>query len=226
MSSTVFVRGSEWSATTLLEAWGEGVSDEQAEELGDLVVARFEELAAKAGDPSIHWIPRTSEVIGECYGETRDGHHWSDPVHEMDADLDELREQAMAEVWDAVCGYETPMSARVRDVFNIRMTVTEAAERHRVPRASITWAIRRGELAAEKNGRAWEFWSNDFEDWLAGRPGRGGHRTGHHRRQAPAPLEARHGGHHEVRPNGHVLYYNGAADEPTGDVYRHMVGTL
>jgi hypothetical protein len=174
-SSTVFARGSEWSADVLYDtdSWGDGITREQAHALGDLVITRFEELAAAAGDPSIWWSPRTSEVVGECYGESRDGHHWSDPLSGVNLDLDELRGQAGDEVWDAVCGDASPMGARVREVLNIEMTVTDAAGMYQVPRSSITWAIRNGYLVGEKRRGQWYVWSNDIEDWKAARPGSG-----------------------------------------------------
>jgi hypothetical protein len=152
------------------------LTDEQVKVLGDLVVARFEELCAEAGDLSIWWSPRTSEVIGECMGETTAECHWSTHVYDVDLDLDALREQAHEEVWQAVVESTGPMAEQVRAIFNREMTVTEAVAEYKVPRASITWAIRQGHLAAQKNGRAWMFMSSDFEDWLENRPGRGRHK--------------------------------------------------
>lgn len=172
-SKTVFARGCQWCSNCLHDGWGEGLTDDQIDSLADLVVKRFEELCAASGDPSISWHPRTSEVIGECYGETGGGHHWSDPVNPINADLDELREQATQEVWEALCGYTTPMSAFVREALNRELTVTEAANIYRVPRASITLACRDGSLPAKKRRAEWVIWSNDFEDWRDNRPGRG-----------------------------------------------------
>jgi hypothetical protein len=117
-TGTVFARGSDWSASQLYDsaAWGD-VTDEQAKDLGNLVVERFELLCAQAGDPTIHWLPNTSEVIGEVYGQDTDEHSKWDPVHDVDLDLDELRDQAMSAVWEAVCGdQDSPAWPRVTEI--------------------------------------------------------------------------------------------------------------
>lgn len=115
MTTTVFRQGSEWSSTVLYEGWGD-VTTEQAEALGNLVVERFEELAADAGDPSIYWQPATSEVLGAVYGQDTDEHGMWDVINPIDIDLDELRDQAIEEVWNAGCGEKTPMTDRVMEI--------------------------------------------------------------------------------------------------------------
>jgi hypothetical protein len=115
-TQTVFARGSEWSDTALYDGWGDNVTQEQAKALGNLVVERFEELAAKAGDSSIYWQPATSEVIGEVYGETTHEHGMWDPINPIDADLDDLRNQAVEEVWAAGIGEDSPMATQVREI--------------------------------------------------------------------------------------------------------------
>ena len=105
MTSTVFTRGSQWSANSLHDGWGENVTDDQAQALGDLVVQRFDELAHNAGS-TVFWQPATSEVIGEVVGTGPD--MWKE-VREDGGEttpelLAEWREQATAEVWAAVIG--------------------------------------------------------------------------------------------------------------------------
>jgi hypothetical protein len=114
-TNAVFARGSEWSAVSLNDGWGD-VTPEQADALSDLVIERFEELAAEAGDASIFWQPQTSEVLCHVHGQDTDEHSKWDPINPIDADLDDLRDQAIQEVWEAGCGEENPMTAQVRAV--------------------------------------------------------------------------------------------------------------
>jgi len=116
--NTKFACGYEWSIITLSDSFGNEVTAGQASELSKLAVRRFNQLCAEAGDPSICWIPQTSEVLGDCYGETTTEHHWSDSVNPIDADLDDLRNQAIQEVFDAGCGYNTPVSAEVNEILD------------------------------------------------------------------------------------------------------------
>jgi hypothetical protein len=124
------------------------------------------------------------------------------------------------------------------------ITLEEAAQRYPLAYSSLAQAVREGRLAARRSGKTWLTSPATIEQAITAgklRPRiqevpfdlvrHGGEwwadlGTGDLARAAAALLEARHGGHHEVRPNGHVLYYNGAADEPTGDVFSHMIGTL
>ena len=83
-TSTVFTRGSAWSASELYDGWGSEATDEQVTALGVLVVERFHTLAQ---DTSVSWFPKTSEVIGDVD---------DDVTVEQ---LETWREQALAEVW-------------------------------------------------------------------------------------------------------------------------------
>jgi hypothetical protein len=120
MTTAVFTRGSGWGISALYDDWGDNITPEQGEALGDLVAERFEELCAEAGDSSIYWQPSTSEVLGEVYGENTDEHGMWDPTHDVEIDLVALRNQANNEVWDAlVCEEEDlPMTDRVRDILD------------------------------------------------------------------------------------------------------------
>jgi len=86
-TSTVFTRGSAWSASELYDGWGSEATDEQVTALGVLVVERFHTLAQ---DTSVSWFPKTSEVIGDVDDDVT--------VEQLEA----WREQALAEVWAAV----------------------------------------------------------------------------------------------------------------------------
>lgn len=125
MTSTVFARGAQWSAATLYDGWGDDVTDEQASELGNLVVQRFDELARAAGS-TVFWQPATSEVIGEVVGtgpdmwrEARDddGETTTEP-------MDDWRERAIAEVWAAVIGEsdDAELYAKVAAIFQEDVT--------------------------------------------------------------------------------------------------------
>jgi len=61
------------------------------------IVDRFHELAADAGDPTIYWCPRTAEVQYECISH---GPLSLRAVHRCYRDLDDMRKQAVEEVWD------------------------------------------------------------------------------------------------------------------------------
>ncbi|MFA4945909.1 MAG: hypothetical protein WC789_14575 [Lentisphaeria bacterium] len=124
------------------------------------------------------------------------------------------------------------------------ITLEEGSQRYQLAYSTLAQAVREGRLEARRSGKTWLTSPGAIEQAIAGgklRPRiqdvpfdlvRVGAEwwadlgAGDLARAAAALLEARHGGHHEVRPNGHVLYYNGAADEPTGDVFSHMIGTL
>ena len=115
MTTTVFARGSKWGSSQLYADWGD-IPAARAELLSDLVVERFEGLAGEAGDPSIHWQPATSEVLGEVYGQDTEEHSKWDPIHDIEIDLDALLEQAVEEVLNAVCDETTPMTDRVQAI--------------------------------------------------------------------------------------------------------------
>lgn len=117
MTNAVFAKGWKWGTCYVYDSsmWGEFVSDDEAKALGDLAVARFEELCAEAGDESIFWQHQTSEVIGEVYGQDTEEHGKFDRTSGVYPNLDDLREQAIDEVFNATCGEETPMSKRVAE---------------------------------------------------------------------------------------------------------------
>lgn len=89
MTTRVVARGSDWSADTLYDGWGETPPD-QVGTLARRVVSRFEELTAEAGFV-VWWEPEFGEVYSD---------QW---VNFEDADtLAELRDQARDEVWAGV----------------------------------------------------------------------------------------------------------------------------
>jgi len=104
MTSTVFTRGSAWSTAELHDGWGGEATDEQVAALAALVVGRFHTLAQ---DTSVSWFPKTSEVIGDID---------DDVTVEQ---LEEWREQALAEVWAAVTdeSNDAELCAAVADIF-------------------------------------------------------------------------------------------------------------
>jgi len=95
-------QGSGWSIDALADGWGPDTSDETVTELVALVIERFDALCAAASIDA-YWTPSTSEVIG-TYGQdiplTLDD-FGDNPLHDQ---VDTFREQALAEVWAAVCG--------------------------------------------------------------------------------------------------------------------------
>ena len=119
MTSTVFSRGSKWSASNLYDGWGDNITEEQIEALGDLVCDRFQELAGAAGS-SAYWTPNTSEVIGNVYGQDTDEHSkWERPCGTTNEQLEGWREQAFSEVWAAVIGEsnDADLCAKVAEIF-------------------------------------------------------------------------------------------------------------
>jgi len=93
MTTTVIARGSDWGIFAnhgVYANWGDIDGDANYDAtykmLGDMVVARFEELCR---EKNIHasWTPYTSEVIGDIDQDLEDGI------------LDELRQQASNEIW-------------------------------------------------------------------------------------------------------------------------------
>ena len=90
-TTIVLTRGSDWGTNRIFDAavWGYDVTNEQADALGQLCLDRFQALAAET---SAYWQPQTSEVIGNV-GEAV-----------TDEQLEEWREQAIEEVWQAVLG--------------------------------------------------------------------------------------------------------------------------
>lgn len=111
MTRTIYARGHLWSGDTLYDGWGDNVDNDQVTALGNLVVERFHELCEKHGDPSIYWTPQTSEVTYEVKHST-----WK-PVYKLDTNIEDLAEQALEEVWNAVLGYDTPVSDKVDEIF-------------------------------------------------------------------------------------------------------------
>lgn len=107
MTTTVVARGSEWSSSTLHDGWGDNVTDEQVAELGKLAVTRFEDLAEAAGY-LVDWLPSVSQVHGvdlDMYDDAGE------------CILDDIRKQAIEEVWQAVIGDGGPMAAAVTRIF-------------------------------------------------------------------------------------------------------------
>ena len=104
MTRTVVARGSEWSRTELLDGWGADTSAELAADLADQVVAEFHSVVDSMGC-TFHWTPGTSEVTAEVFGNNSDEHSMWDFSNAADegVDLDELRENAHASVWERFC---------------------------------------------------------------------------------------------------------------------------
>lgn len=59
MTAHIVAQGCEWCESCLHDGWGD-CTDEQAVQLGDMVVAEFHRLV-----PGSTWTPYTSEVIAE-----------------------------------------------------------------------------------------------------------------------------------------------------------------
>ncbi len=104
-------------------AWGEhqfdpdiwSTTEEEAAALKEIIVDRFEELAADAGDPSIRWHPSTSTVTGDVYGENTPLHSMWDRTHPV-VNLDRLRHRAIDDAWRAITGEDTIVSDRVNAI--------------------------------------------------------------------------------------------------------------
>lgn len=108
MTTTVLARGSEWSAHTLHDGWGDNVTDEQIAKLGKLVVSRFEELAENAGC-AVSWFPSLSEVHGDIELDVYDD--------TGECVLDDIRERATQDIWQAVIGDGGLMEEAVTKIF-------------------------------------------------------------------------------------------------------------
>lgn len=108
MTTTVLTRGSEWSASTLHDGWGD-VTDTQVKQLSCLVCSRFEELAKDAGY-LVSWFPFISEVRGDVDLNAHDDTEG--------CVLDDIREQATQDVWEAVIGNGGPMEEAVKQIFD------------------------------------------------------------------------------------------------------------
>ena len=83
--------------------------DSQA--IRDAIVARFNDLATEAGDPTMQWLPHTSEVYYDCRGESPNP---MTPVHALTRDIEEMREQAVGEVWARVEAGDYDLADEVR----------------------------------------------------------------------------------------------------------------
>jgi len=111
-TSTTVASGLSWSRETLHDGWG---VEECAERLGDLVVSLFEELVEAHGGNAV-WLPVTSSVVGQVYGQNTDEHSmWeeTDPLPDGTSYAD-LRDQARRTVWDALVGDESPTSVSTK----------------------------------------------------------------------------------------------------------------
>lgn len=101
MTTTVLTRGSDWGIFAnhgVYANWGEcgEGADENAtyKMLGDMVVARFEELCDE-NDIDARWYPHTSEVIGDI---DQDFDRFEDD-YDGNGILDQLRIQATEEIF-------------------------------------------------------------------------------------------------------------------------------
>jgi len=92
--TTTFVRGgADWSDLRLTEIWGD-VTEEEAEEMSEMVVNRFKDIAQKAGSTA-SWIPQTSEILIDI----------DEPEKFIDQ-FDEWKEQAETKIFEAFCNGE------------------------------------------------------------------------------------------------------------------------
>lgn len=91
MTFSTWTKGAQWAPQSIRPL------DESldAEAIMAAIVGRFEELCAEHGDPTVQWILRTSGVHWET---DRQGHS----THDLTRDHDDLREQAIREVWDRI----------------------------------------------------------------------------------------------------------------------------
>ena len=119
MTSAVVVRGANWGTAALNDGWGPDTDLETAEQLGQLVVYRFERLVEEQGG-NANWLPPLAEVQAEVYGQDSPEHSKWDEVHPLPKGITyaDLREQAQAEVWDAFCGEGGPMTEKVNAILN------------------------------------------------------------------------------------------------------------
>ena len=105
MASIVVARGSKWGSATLLDGWGDGPEGFEIE-MARLATSRFEDLVQDRGD-CVFWFGSTSEVVG-------------DEDTKLDGDeLAEIREQAVADVWQALTENEGPLAAEVAAVIEM-----------------------------------------------------------------------------------------------------------
>jgi hypothetical protein len=91
MADTVWARGYDWSKIALYDGWGDGVTEDELDELASEVIRLFEKTALRQGYPCA-WFPTMSEVLGEAGGA---------PIPESNDEdlLAEWREEAKETVW-------------------------------------------------------------------------------------------------------------------------------
>jgi len=126
------------------------------------------------------------------------------------------------------------------------ITLEEAAQRYQMAYSTLAQAVRENRLEARRSGRTWLTSRQAVEVALAAgklRPRIATDAdalafvriendlyidlgTGDLARALAAVLEARFGGHDTADSNGHILYFNEAGNEPTGDAYRDMYNRL
>jgi len=112
--------GYKWSEQSLYDGWGGETPDNIARALGNLIVARFEEIA-RACNSAAWWQPVTSEILSPVYHEFGNGHELWEPVPLDESscikgDVEAWRAEAAADVWFAFAGEHGPMVDRVREV--------------------------------------------------------------------------------------------------------------
>lgn len=115
MARKVIARGSDWSMVTLDDGWGD-VTDKQMCALSELAVERFHELCAEhMSGYTVDWQPTLSEVTSED-GKT--------PLGET---LEDIRDEAISDVWEALIGNTSPMSERVDAILDNTLIVSRHA---------------------------------------------------------------------------------------------------
>jgi len=113
MSNRIAAAGSQWGTVELSDRFGGDTPDEIITKLICIVIDRFDDIALEHG---LHllWVPHTSEVLGEADELGRL------TMEEYEA-IDDFREQAIAEVWAAVCGEQ-----RTEDGDTVPVEITAA----------------------------------------------------------------------------------------------------
>ena len=77
MNSTVIASGNQWAKDRIDSCWSPAfwgdVTPDQAQQFGDEVLLRFEQLAKEAGG-QVGWFPQQSEVVGPAICPLKEAH--------------------------------------------------------------------------------------------------------------------------------------------------------
>jgi hypothetical protein len=124
MTRGVAEKGARWSME-VLDSWDPDAPEYVASALSEAAVELFHACCAALGAPDVYWCPNTAEVTVEVR-ENSNGSGWH-RRYDVDLDLNDLRDQAISDVWDAVQGIETPASKSVSLAIRKRLLVTTGA---------------------------------------------------------------------------------------------------